>query len=308
MKNPLKILRECYKHWQSFAGLPRVFSLSDATMQFNRVIVPARFHNAEFARKMRQEIDIRTEPDGAVRFCHRASGLCFLLPQDPGPNAWAFIEQEFSPHNPHHYLTAPISIGPESTVLDIGACEGLFAFRVLSHRLAKKVVCFEPSAEMCRLIQRGAEYNGLTDGLAIECQAVSNRVGRVRLNLATNAEANSIQNTDDSDPGSIPCTSIDSYCTSTGLLLGTNDLLKIDAEGADLDVLRGGERTIRSRKPQIAVTTYHSPDHPVAILSWLKELNPSYRFRLKGFSHWTSLPTPVLLLASDPSAQETSVL
>ena len=78
----------------------------------------------------------------------------------------------------------------------------------------------------------------------------------------------------------------------------SKDLIKIDAEGADFDVLKGAVNVLMAGKPQIAVTTYHKDDHAEEIFRWLKELNVGYRFRLKGFSFWTERPRPVLLLAS----------
>jgi FkbM family methyltransferase len=37
--------------------------------------------------------------------------------------------------------------------------------------------------------------------------------------------------------------------------------IKIDVEGADLDVLKGGERLLREMRPVVAVAAYHTPDH-----------------------------------------------
>lgn len=91
---------------------------------------------------------------------------------------------------------------------------------------------------------------------------------------------------------------IDDWLAARGQRLLRKDLLKIDAEGADLDVLQGAERTLREDAPQVAVTTYHEDDHAHRIHAWLQSVQPTYRFRLKGFSFWTPRPRPVLLQAS----------
>ena len=92
--------------------------------------------------------------------------------------------------------------------------------------------------------------------------------------------------------------SIDDYCRTNGLELGRNDLIKIDAEGSDLDILLGARETIRRGAPQIAVTTYHEAKHAGQMIEFLREIQPQYSLRLKGFSFWTPLPNPVLLQAS----------
>jgi len=95
-----------------------------------------------------------------------------------------------------------------------------------------------------------------------------------------------------------PMATIDDYCAKRGFKLATRDLIKIDAEGSDVDVLLGAEKTIRKCGPQIAVTTYHEADHARRMIDYLRELRPDYTLRLKGFSFWTPLPNPVLLQAS----------
>ena len=42
---------------------------------------------------------------------------------------------------------------------------------------------------------------------------------------------------------------------------GRISYIKIDVEGADLDVLRGGARLLRETRPVVAVAAYHTPEH-----------------------------------------------
>ena len=153
---------------------------------------------------------------------------------------------------------------------------------------------------MACLLQRGVEVNGLTDVIAIERSGVGSQTGQARMVAGDNPDAGYLEYLPggESHADAVPVTSIDDYCRSHQLALGPGDLIKADAEGADLDVLLGAGEQIRNGAPQLAITTYHVDDHAERMIAWLREIRPDYSFRLKGFSFWTSKPRPVLLQAS----------
>ncbi|MEE2947576.1 MAG: FkbM family methyltransferase [Verrucomicrobiota bacterium] len=299
MKNPLTQALRCWNEWRRQQKLHGQFALGDAQMQLGRVILPARLHSRTAARRLANQAEIN-QADDAWRVRLRDIGLSFFWPNEPDQNLHFVIEQEFSAANPHHYTTEPIRLSPDSTVLDIGACEGLFAFRTLRDGSAKRVVCFEPSEQMATLLRRGAEANGLIDGIVIERSGVGSRSGRARMVDGGNPDAGYLDYLpiDEPEADTVPVTSIDDYCRTRQLALGPGDLIKADAEGADLDVLLGAEEQIRSGAPQLAITTYHVDDHAERMIARLREIRPDYRLRLKGFSFWTTKPRPVLLQAS----------
>jgi len=59
--------------------------------------------------------------------------------------------------------------------------------------------------------------------------------------------------------------------------------IKIDVEGADLDVLIGARKTIQAHRPRIAAAIYHSDEHMLAIPEYLHEICPSYRFYIRHY-------------------------
>ena len=59
------------------------------------------------------------------------------------------------------------------------------------------------------------------------------------------------------------------------------DFIKCDAEGADVDIVMGGERTIRKFHPKLAICTYHADDHYRRLRGYLLRLG--YQVRGKGF-------------------------
>jgi len=60
--------------------------------------------------------------------------------------------------------------------------------------------------------------------------------------------------------------------------------IKIDVEGADLDVLYGARETIRNIRPRIAVSIYHSDEHMLAIPEALHGMCPAYKFYVRHYS------------------------
>jgi FkbM family methyltransferase len=298
MKNPLANLLTAVRTWSALRRWPGLFRPGDAALQFQRVLLPARFAHQAADRALQRHARSEREPDGAWRITLPDPGnLQFFWPTAPDPNLWFLIEQELESGNPHCYTTPPIRLAPESRVLDVGACEGLFAFRCLRQYAVAQVVAFEPSPVMATLLRRGAEANGIAGRLRIEPRAVGAVTGSVRFNTQPGAESGRI---DDATPGGqdVPCVRLDDFCREAGLALTARDLIKIDAEGADFDVLRGAEGLIRSAAPQVAVTTYHCDEHAAQIVTWLRAVQPAYRLRLKGFSFWTPHPRPLLLLAA----------
>ncbi|SVC82695.1 uncharacterized protein METZ01_LOCUS335549, partial [marine metagenome] len=229
VKNPLTQSLRCWREWRRQQKLHGRFAFADACMQANRVVFPARLHTMVAARSLADEAEI-TQAGDAWRVLLRDSGLSFFWPSEPDQNLHFVIEQEFSAANPHHYTTAPIRLSQESTVLDVGACEGLFAFRALKERVAKRVICFEPSGRMAGLLQRGVEVNGLADGVAIEPSGVGSQTGQARMVAGHNPDAGYLEYLPGggSHADAVPVTSIDDYCRSHQLALGPGDLIKAD--------------------------------------------------------------------------------
>ena len=286
-------------------------------MQIFRVLLPSRFAYQKAGRELRRLAKITSLDEKISRVEVLPHDLSFYWHGAADNNLYFLIEQEFNPNNPHCYTTDPICLTATSLVIDVGACEGLFAYRLLKQNACRKVICFEPGEVMATLLWRGAVENGVADRLKVEPAAVAQTSGPVKLTaeegrpdayriescggLEDSLDAETEKNEWESDAYAV-C--LDDYLSNHKIQLQSNDLIKVDAEGADLEVIEGASQTIARDRPQIAVTTYHADEHTESIAGLLKNLNPDYQFRLKGFSHWTSHPRPVLLQASSFSKDE----
>lgn len=140
-------------------------------------------------------------------------------------------------------------IGPQTTVLDVGANIGnhsVFFGKVLG---AKRVLAFEPQPHCYATLCRNLELNGLTDSLAYNC-LVGQKSGRgevMRFN-ARNLGGTAFAPAKD---GSVPMVALDDLIAADEMQgLG---FVKIDTEGMQLEVLQGAKKLLKAFKPAIWV-------------------------------------------------------
>lgn len=62
------------------------------------------------------------------------------------------------------------------------------------------------------------------------------------------------------------------------------DFIKMDIEGAELQALKGAEKSIRQFRPKMAISIYHKPEDFWAIPQYIAGLGLGYRFALRHFT------------------------
>lgn len=306
-KNPVRLLGQALRCWWRLRDT-EAFTWGDAWMNWRHWLWPGRWMMRRAAARLPRLARAELAEPGVYRVTVDPLGVRVYWAGQWNANVYHAIAQECDPRHPHCYTTPPIELDGQGVVVDVGACEGLFACRVLRQGLAARVIAFEPSARTAGYLRRAAEENGVADRLVVEVRAVTARSGRVPWVEGDAPEANRIgADADGANATEVEAVSLDDYCRARGLRLGPWDLIKIDAEGADLDVLRGAERLLREGAPQVAVTTYHVESHAREIWEYLRRVQPAYRFRIKGL--WLFGPVrfwggarlrPVLLQAAVP--------
>jgi FkbM family methyltransferase len=152
---------------------------------------------------------------------------------------------------------------PGDVYVDVGANIGmhtLAAARAMQGR--GKIIAFEPFEPTTRMLAKSLWMNGFSGIAEIHQVAVSNVTGRQNLYLGATSGHHSLFRLEDmprgfsQEPVEVPLVRLDEIIPSDQMV----DLLKIDAEGAELEVIEGGESLITSN-PDIALIVEFGPSH-----------------------------------------------
>jgi FkbM family methyltransferase len=143
------------------------------------------------------------------------------------------------------------------TVWDVGANVGLFAFA--SAGLAGtqgQVLAIEPDPWLSNLLRRSVHLNrNAIDSIAVLPCAVADKAGSVVLNVASRGRATSylLGSEPSTQTGGIRNSLTVEAVTLDGLLehWAPPKVVKIDVEGAEALVLKGGAQMLRSVRPKI---------------------------------------------------------
>jgi FkbM family methyltransferase len=127
-------------------------------------------------------------------------------------------------------------------VCDIGANKGSYLFWL--SRWAGQVVAFEPQADLATYLKQSFRSR---PNVTIEAKGVFSEVGERSFFIPDDAPANASLAHSRGRKVSIPVVSLDQYFLAETRV----SLLKIDVEGAELDVFRGAERVLAESGPTL---------------------------------------------------------
>jgi FkbM family methyltransferase len=157
-------------------------------------------------------------------------------------------------------------------VCDIGANKGSFIYWLSRWVGDGRVVAFEPQPDLARALADVCRATGL-ENVQVEAKAVYSRSGDRELFLPRGHQPgasllrNSVQGQAFTTL-SVPTVALDHYFDESDAVA----LLKIDVEGAELDVLKGAERILRQHAPLLVFeceNRHLAPGRVQDVFSWL---------------------------------------
>jgi len=188
---------------------------------------------------------------------------------------------------------------PGMTVVEVGPNVGYYTVLAAAQVGATgRVIAVEANPQMAKLLRDNLSINGQLDRTRIVEAAAYSEETELEFKCFRDHMGNSSLFADDNtaarfadqlDTLQVPAVTLDSVIASGQRV----DLIKIDAEGAELHALRGAAR-ILTENPDVLIIAEHSPDLIAAV-------HGGHRAAL--FEHCTALGFQAWLIAHDASLQ-----
>jgi FkbM family methyltransferase len=151
---------------------------------------------------------------------------------------------------------------PGDIFIDVGANVGLHTLAAArAMQGLGRIVAFEPCEPTKRLLETSVGLNGFSGIVDIHQAAVSSRTGRQQLLLGATSDHHGLSSVPGPAgmhraPGDVHCVTLDEFTASNPVVT----LIRIDAHGAELDVLDGSRSLIRQNE-EVALMVKFRPAH-----------------------------------------------
>lgn len=166
-------------------------------------------------------------------------------------------------------------------VIDGGAFLGETSFWFIS-RGASKVYAFEPDEMSFQVLSQNVARNKLENSVITIKKCLADENGLLQMKMNGSGSSSSIIGGGTEVEG----VTLDSFVERNKLK--RIDFIKLDVEGAEINVLKGATETIKKFKPKMAVSVYHKPEDIIAIPEFLNNLLPGSKFYLSHkFYDWS---------------------
>jgi FkbM family methyltransferase len=186
------------------------------------------------------------------------------------------------------------ALRPGQQVLDIGANYGVYTLSMAKTvGPAGRVVAFEPASETARLLAAGIAANGFAH-VRLERAALSSEIGQAQLSLNQDSELNALVRGAAAQAGAsetVPVTTLDEALMRNGWQ--TIDFVKIDAEGEEANILRGGVRFFRDLSPLVQYEIRADAAVHLGLVD---------QFAARGYASYRLVPGLGVLVPFDPQA------
>lgn len=180
--------------------------------------------------------------------------------------------------------TEVIQVEPGDVVLDVGGCWGdtaLYFAELVGP--AGKVYTFEFDPESLHVLRMNLSLNPhLAERIEIVELAIWDRPGESLPYVPAGRMTSLAADEEASDAPRVTTTTLDDFVAERSIRqIG---FIKLDVEGAELNVIEGGWRTLRELAPRLALAAYHRDDDLGRLSAAIDSLDVGYRQYLDTFS------------------------
>jgi FkbM family methyltransferase len=168
------------------------------------------------------------------------------------------VARAFDLYEPAKMAAVRHFLKPGMTFVDVGGNKGDFA--LLAARITGRsgtVLCFEPEPENCHWIRKSIELNGY-ENINLNEIALSDRDGTAQLYLGRKSGWHTLLSGQQrSDAGTILVRTAMLDSILAKLSIAHIDVMKIDVEGAELQVLEGARKTLWANSRIVLLLDVH---------------------------------------------------
>ena len=167
----------------------------------------------------------------------------------------------------------------DKSIIDLGGFIGDSAL-ILSDYTNHNVYTFEPSKHNFENMLKTIKINNKKNIIAIN-KGLGKKSSKEKLYFygsASTANENNVVNSESSKYSEeIEIITLDNFVADNNLLVG---LIKVDIEGLEQDFLKGAEKTIKTQKPTLIISIYHSSSDFFKIKPLIENWNLGYNFKI----------------------------
>lgn len=179
-----------------------------------------------------------------------------------------------------HYLHPKTLPNSNDVYIDGGAWHGDTLLE-LKHLYGNNIQihCFEPDSSNFEKLTHSISKKGLQN-VKTEKLALWDKEQVLEF-LCSDEAVHTMQSRVSDDPIAtersikVQAIDLDSYCNKKNII---PTFIKLDVEGAELQVIQGAKKVLQQHQPKLALSAYHEPNHIWQIFSAVKQVNPNYQF------------------------------
>ncbi len=176
--------------------------------------------------------------------------------------------------------TSMVTVVKDDIVIDCGGCWGDTAL-FFSDKGAKKVYVYEFVESNIEIMKKNLDLNEkLKKKIKIIEKAVWSESGMIVEYNDKGPSSRVKQGV--KKPRTVKTLTIDDLVKNENI--EHVNFIKMDIESAEMEALKGAEKTIRKFKPKLAISVYHKADDFIVIPRYINELNKNYKFYLDYYT------------------------
>lgn len=176
----------------------------------------------------------------------------------------------------YHFSNDLFHLNKDDVIIDIGAFDGdtLKDFISLKNDVFKKYIAFEPDPENFNKLQKFVNTlpPTVSQKIITEQLAVSDK----KKQITFDAEGSLQSAYNDNGNIIVTCISLDDFIVNE-----QPTYIKIDAEGAEPDIIKGAVNLIKNHAPILAISVYHQFDHLWSLPLAIKDISNEYSYYLR---------------------------